>query len=181
MSKKQAIRSGVIAGVMAALLCLPAAQAAESQGGISVRAGFGDHYKRTEIAWESPSLWHYQFEDTAYGRLDLVGELGVAYWHANGGLSPSHAWQLSAIPFLRWTWADRYYLEAGVGPTVFSRTKFADRNISTAFQFGDHIGVGAHISDSSRVTLRLSHFSNASIKKPNRGLNVLQLMYTYQY
>lgn len=180
MSKN--IRAVMAASSLAALCCLPGAYAAEpGGGGISVRAGYGDHYKRAEIAWESPSLWRYRFSDADYGRLDLVAELGAAYWMADGSRSPSNAWQFSAIPFLRWTWAERYYLEVGVGPTVFSRTRFAGKNISSAFQFGDHIGIGAHISDASSVSLRYSHFSNAGIKEPNPGLNVLQLMYTYQY
>lgn len=149
-------------------------------GGVSVRAGYASHYSRAEIAWESPSLWTYRFAE-GYGRLDLVAELGAAYWMAQGSRSPSRVWQFSAIPFLRWSWNERYYLEAGVGATVFSRTDFADKNLSTAFQFGDHIGVGAYLSDTSRIGLRFSHFSNAGIKEPNPGLNILQLLYTYRY
>src|SRR5690606_36732688 len=103
------------------------------------------------------------------------------YWLAQGSRAPARAWQFSAIPLLRWSWNTRYYLEAGIGPTVFSRTDFADRHISTAFQFGDHIGAGVYLSHNSRLGLRFSHFSNGSIKDPNPGLNILQLMYTYQY
>lgn len=169
-----------IAGAIMAVVVSNVCAAETLGGGISVRAGVGEHYQRIELAWESPSLWNYQFSG-GYGRLDLVGELGVAHWKANGSRSPSNAWQFSAIPFLRWTLNERYYIEAGVGPTVFTKTRFADKDISTAFQFGDHIGVGAYLSDTSRLGLRFSHFSNASIKKPNPGLNILQLTYTYQY
>src|SRR5690606_21385354 len=128
-----------------------------------------------ELAWESPSLWTYHWD--GYGRLDLVAELGAAYWMANGSRSPSNVWQFSATPMIRWSWNERFYLEAGVGATVFSRTDFADKHLSAAFQFGDHIGVGAYLSDTSRLGLRLSHFSNAGIKEPNTGLNILQLTY----
>ncbi|MGB6103341.1 MAG: acyloxyacyl hydrolase [Pusillimonas sp.] len=162
------------------LLSAQVCAAEPAQAGVGIRAGYGDHYSRVELAWESPSLWAYEFSG-GKGRLDLVAELGAAYWKASGSRWRSSVWQLSAIPFLRWTWNERYYLEAGVGATVFSHTNFADRNLGSAFQFGDHIGIGAHLSDSSRLGLRLSHFSNAGIKKPNRGLNVLQLTYTYQY
>ncbi|HEY9279893.1 MAG TPA: acyloxyacyl hydrolase [Eoetvoesiella sp.] len=167
-----------MAGIMASVGSMAHARDA-SQGGISLRAGAGDHYQRYELAWESPSVWNYQFSGGS--RLDLVGELGAAYWVASGSRSPSNAGQFSAIPLLRWTVGERYYIEAGVGPTVFTRTHFADETISTAFQFGNHIGVGAYLSESSRVGLRFSHFSNASIKRPNPGLDVLQLTYTYQY
>ena len=169
----------LVSGLLAACFVVNAC-AAESSGAVSVRAGHGSNYSRAEIAWESPTLWTHTFSD-GYGRLDLVAELGAAYWMAHGARSPSRAWQFSAIPFLRWSWNTRYYLEAGVGPTVFSRTAIADRRISTAFQFGDHIGVGAYLSDNSRLGLRFSHFSNAGIKDPNPGLNVFQLIYTYQY
>lgn len=182
MNKRLRHRSCAAAG-LAALLAFAAtpasAQDLYQSSSIGLRLGVGDHYQRAEVAWESPSLWTYRFDGGS--RLDLVGELGVAYWHADGSRKPGSAWQLSAVPFLRWTWSDRYYLEAGIGATVFSRTTFADKNISTAFQFGDHIGLGMHVTDNSRLSLRYSHFSNAGIKRPNPGLNVVQLTYSYQY
>src|SRR5690554_2682579 len=156
-----------------------AAQELYQTPSVSLRVGTGNHYQRAELAWESASLWTYRFDKGS--RLDLVGELGVAYWHADGSRSPSSAWQLSATPFLRWTWGERYYLEAGIGATAFSRTRFANKNISSAFQFGDHIGVGMHLTDNSRLSLRFSHYSNAGIKHPNPGLNILQLNYSYHY
>lgn len=156
------------------------AQGLYEASSIGLRIGAGDHYQRAELAWESPSLWSHRFEGNG-SRLDLVGELGAAYWHANGSRDPGSVWQLSAIPFLRWTWAERYYVEAGIGATVFSRTTFADKDISTAFQFGDHIGVGMLLTPRSRLGLRFSHFSNAGIKSPNPGLNILQLNYSLQY
>ena len=170
-----------LACCFAAILAAMPLQAQElyQSPSVSVRAGAGDHYTRLELAWESPTMWTHRFEGGS--RLDLVGELGVAYWDANGSRSPGSVWQASAIPFLRWTWSDRFYLEAGVGATVFSRTQFAGKDISTAFQFGDHIGVGMHLTDRSRVSLRYSHFSNAGIKRPKPGLNVIQLNYSYQY
>ena len=168
---------------LAALLMLAstplAAQELYQSSSIGLRLGVGEHYQRAELAWESPSFWTHRFEGGS--RLDLVGELGVAYWHADGSRSPVSAWQISATPFLRWTWSDRYYIEAGIGATAFSRTRFANKNISTAFQFGDHIGIGMHVSDNSRLSLRFSHYSNAGIKRPNPGLNILQLNYSYQY
>src|SRR5690606_8729946 len=177
----QAIRAGALAVMAAATFCAANAHAAEPGfGGVSVRAGYSSDYSRAELAWESSSLWTYQFSP-GYGRLDLVAELGAAYWMANGSSSPPSVWQFSATPMLRWTVRDRYYIEAGIGATGFSSTNFADKQLGSAFQFGDHIGIGAHLSDTSRLGLRLSHFSNAGIKKPNPGLNILQLMYTHRF
>lgn len=157
----------------------PAGAATLSGGGIGLHLGQGSHYQRLGLAWESPSLWGHVFVGGG-SRLDLVGELGVAYWKGTGGRGPN-AWQFSAIPFLRWTYHNRFYVEVGVGPTLFTRTRVAGENISTAFQFGDQIGVGAYLSDHSRLGLRYSHFSNGSIKTPNPGMGVFQVLYTYQY
>ncbi|MFT0850097.1 acyloxyacyl hydrolase [Achromobacter sp. F4_2707] len=182
MSRKvyrQVLKAAGVAALLAAAVSPLAAQELYQSSSIGLRLGAGNNYQRAEVAWESPSVWEYRFEGGS--RLDLVGELGVAYWHANGSRTPSSVWQLSAIPFLRWTWADRYYIEAGIGATVFSRTRFANKDMSTAFQFGDHIGVGMHVTNNSRVSLRYSHFSNAGIKRPNPGLDILQLNYSYQY
>lgn len=153
---------------------------ANDDGAVSVRLGGGNHHQRGELAWESPSLWSHRFAGNG-SRLDLVGEIGAAYWHATGSSSPSSLWQLSAIPMLRWTFANSVYLEAGVGPTLIHRTRFGGKRLSTAFQFGDHIGVGTYLSSTSRIGVRYSHFSNADIKRPNPGLNLVQLVYTYQY
>ncbi|TAM89862.1 MAG: acyloxyacyl hydrolase [Candidimonas sp.] len=159
----------------------PVTQAATlDNGGIGLQWGAGNHYQRFGLSWESPSLLSLKFLGDG-NRLDLVGELGAAYWQASGSRTPASAWQFSAVPFLRWTIANRFYLEAGVGPTVFTRTQFAGETISTAFQFGDQIGVGAYLSNNSRLGVRYSHYSNGSIKTPNPGLNVLQLTYTYLY
>ncbi|HWK62393.1 MAG TPA: acyloxyacyl hydrolase [Eoetvoesiella sp.] len=179
-SARFAASSLILAGALFSAAGQAASLRNEANGGISLRAGSGDHFERYELAWESPSLWSHRFSGNN-GRLDLVGELGAAYWTADHSPGPSHAWQFSAIPFLRWTIDQRFYIEAGVGATVFTRTRFAGKEMSSAFQFGDHLGLGVYLSESSRVGLRLSHFSNADIKTPNPGLNIVQLTYTYQY
>lgn len=108
-------------------------------------------------------------------------ELGASYWWADGSRSPGHVWQASAIPMFRWWTGERFYIEAGIGATVFSSTSFADKRIGSAFQFGDHIGLGFLLTPSNRIGLRYSHFSNAGIKEPNPGLDIVQLTYTYQF
>ncbi|CAM4362894.1 Lipid A deacylase [Bordetella tumbae] len=162
---------------LAGLACSAQAQ---SQGGIGLHYGVGDHYSRTELVYETPSLELYRFGGN-WGHIDLNGEFGAAYWSANGSRDPSHVWQFNAIPMFRWWMSDRFYVEAGIGATLFTHTRFADENISTAYQFGDHVGLGFLVTPNNRLGLRYSHFSNASIKRPNPGLDVLQLTYTYQF
>ncbi|WP_144639741.1 acyloxyacyl hydrolase [Bordetella genomosp. 13] len=181
INKKRTL-TGLAAGL--ALACAASMAQAQSQegtqGGVGLHYGVGDHYQRITLQYETPSVWTYNFGGN-WGRLDLTPEFGASYWWAQGNREPGHVWQASAIPMFRWWTGERFYLEAGIGATVFSHTTFADKTISTAFQFGDHVGAGFLLNDSSRIGLRYSHFSNASIKRPNPGLNVLQLTYLYQF
>lgn len=173
----------IVAGAVVVLAMACAASTAQAQsgseGGFNVNLGIGNHYNRANLNYETAPIWGTDFGGS-WGRLDLTAEMGVSYWWAHEGFAPSNAWQLSAIPMLRW-WLGRFYIEGGVGPTVFNKTQFADKTISTAFQFGDQIGFGYQLTRSTRVGLRYSHFSNADIKTPNPGLDVTQLTYTYQF
>src|SRR5690606_38773353 len=177
-------RSALAATSLCAMLALSghssvSAQEIYESPSLGLRLGMGDDYKRAELAWESASLWNYRFDGGS--RLDLVGELGVAYWDADGSRSPGSVWQLSATPFLRWTWSDRYYIEAGIGATVLSRTRFGGARVRPASQSGDRVAAGTCVTPNSRAALRCSHSSTAAIKRPNPGLDVLQLNYSLQY
>jgi lipid A 3-O-deacylase len=64
-----------------------------------------------------------------------------------------------------------WYSELGIGAHLM--TSIYDNNhrdFSTAFQFGDHIGVGYETKNWS-VGIKLQHFSNGGIKHPNPGAN----------
>lgn len=157
-----------------------AASADYSPGqGWGARLGFQEHYRNASLIYQTPTWWSYQSQG-GWGRLELNAELGVSYWTASRG-DPDSLWQLSATPMLRWWPNEYFYTEIGVGATVLSRTRFADRNFGTAFQFGDHVGLGFLINRSHQIGLRFSHFSNAGIKSPNDGLDLYQLTYTYRY
>lgn len=147
--------------------------------GWGLRVGYNSDYRKIALVYETPTWWSYQSHN-GWGRLDLGAELGVSYWKAEHR-DPDSMWQLSAIPMLRWWPNETFYAEAGVGPTVLSRTRFAGKEFGSAFQFGDHVGLGMVINRAHRIGVRYSHFSNAGIKKPNPGLDVVQLTYTYQY
>lgn len=172
--------SAFAVGLLACTLSVAASAEPMSGSGLSARIGAGDHYQRYELAWESPSFWTYRFEGND-SRLDLLTEVGGAYWRASGAREPSNVWQVGVAPFLRWSVNDAFYFEAGLSANYFSRTQFADKTVSTKFQFGEHVGIGAYIGERSRLGLRYSHYSNAGIKKPNDGLDVVQLLLTHQF
>jgi len=159
-----------LALLAAASLPVVAQSVAQSGGGFSLGLGAGEHHQRATLAYQTPTFWQS-------GRLEAVGEFSLSYWHAQGSRSPDSLWQLGATPLLRWWTHERFFVEAGIGVNAFSRTRFANRTISTAFQFGEHLGVGWRLGQDSQVGLRVSHFSNASIKRPNSGLNSVQVRY----
>jgi lipid A 3-O-deacylase len=154
------------------------APAEAPSGAISLRLGYNSDYRKIGLMYETPPWW--SGSSATWGRLDLGAELGISYWDARKG-HPDSMWQLSATPMLRWWPTQSFYAEIGVGLTALSRTHFADRDLSTAFQFGNHVGAGVLINDAHRIGLRYSHFSNAGLKSPNPGLDLLQLTYTYQF
>lgn len=151
-----------------------------NNGGMGLNVGVGDKYNRVNLNYETAPFYSYRFGGN-WGRLDITGEFGVAYWRAHSGGHRASVWQFIATPMLRWWITDRFYVEGGVGPSIFTHTQFADKNISTAFQFADQIGLGYQLTKNSRLGLRYSHFSNANIKTPNPGLDVTQISYTYQF
>lgn len=159
---------------------LPVAAEPVSGQAFNLRVGAGDHYQRYELAWESPALWTWRFEGNN-SRIDVLAEISGSWWNASGSRRPSGVWQAGAAPFLRWSVNDAFYIEAGLSANYFSRARFAGNQMSTRFQFGEHLGFGAYIGENSRLGLRYSHFSNAGIKRPNHGLDVFQVLYSRQF
>jgi lipid A 3-O-deacylase len=154
----------------------PTVPQGQERGAFRLNLGYQGSYNRTELAYETPTLWQGSLLNRP---IDLKLEAGLAYWHTNDSHvrygSRTSIWQVSLTPMLRWWIGQQWYIEGGIGATAMSHTRFANREISTAFQFGDHIGIVRTFGDDWRVGLRLSHFSNTSIKRPNPGLNVIQL------
>lgn len=65
-----------------------------------------------------------------------------------------------------------WFVEGGIGIHVLS--KLYDNNgdkLATAFEFGDHIGVGYVFNNKWEVSAKIQHFSNGGIKEPNSGVN----------
>lgn len=152
----------------------------ESVQAFGLRVGHHGQYNSVSGFWQTPTWWSKTFNN-GWGRVDLYGEASVTYWHGRHGKGDS-MWQAGFAPFLRW-WPTQspFFVEAGFGPTAISDTSFAGYDLSTALQFGSHIGMGYVFKKKHQISLRASHFSNASIKQPNDGLNLLQLDYAYRF
>lgn len=67
-----------------------------------------------------------------------------------------------------------WYAEGGIGLNLLSKRFDNDgTQLSTNFQFGDHIGAGYVLANGWDVGMKIQHFSNGGYKKPNDGVNFL--------
>jgi len=77
-----------------------------------------------------------------------------------------------------------WFVEGGIGATVTSSVyRNFDKHFSTAFNSGDHVGVGYAFGAARKneIALRAEHFSNAGIKHPNPGQNFVELRYVHHF
>jgi outer membrane scaffolding protein for murein synthesis (MipA/OmpV family) len=95
--------------------------------------------------------------------------------------------QLALIPVLRYRFDEGHSpwsVEVGIGATVTSSLyRDHDKHFSTAFNFGDHVGVGYAFGPARKneIVLRAEHFSNGGIKHPNPGQNFLALRFVHRF
>lgn len=100
------------------------------------------------------SVWRVPDIRGTTRRLDLNA---TAIWRAE------HAWG---------------YLEAGFGGYLLSKTINNDETrLPSSWQFGSHIGVGVKLGPGT-LGVGLQHLSNAGIKQPNGGIDLVLLQYT---
>jgi lipid A 3-O-deacylase len=74
------------------------------------------------------------------------------------------------------------YAEGAIGLHYLSELYDNDgRRLSTRLQFGDHLAIGYIFENNWDLGLKLQHFSNGSVKKPNDGVNFVILRLAYLF
>jgi hypothetical protein len=152
----------------------------------------------TTSAWAGDAQWI-----AAFGRGTESADteiLRLAYRHPlkdNGAWwKPSHA-QLGAsvwrVPDIRGAtrrfdlngtavWRNERpwgYFEAGFGAYLLSKTINNDHNrVPSAFEFGSHVGIGLRVARNHTLGIGIQHLSNAGIKQPNGGIDLVLVQYT---
>ncbi len=109
------------------------------------------------------------------GYLSGYGEVAFLYWVS--GCETVYGVVLApgvAYYFGDESVAVRPYIGGSMGAAHVSDTRIGGRDLSTRLQFEDRIGIGIR---SSRVDVYVSyvHYSNASLKSPNDGMDTLLL------
>jgi hypothetical protein len=174
---------------VAALCAAQASVAADGYGYIdsaSVEAGGGEHVQVLRFA--AQSNWNKNWLPAAGYHLSGYWDANIAWWRANQWEKiPDNRKNLAVIgitPVFRWEADDKlgFYADAGIGASLFSSVyKNTHRQLSTAYEFADHIGAGYVFDKNWEVGIRLQHYSNGGIKHPNGGVNLMLLKAAYHF
>lgn len=147
----------------------------------SISLGIGKTNKQKDIQRLSAQK---NFKEKIYlsDNLHLTGYFDFAFSRFN--FDEKNIYSLSITPVFNYTFnhikSFLPYVFVGIGTSYITNTKADDKNFSTNFQFEDRIGLGVK-KDNLDFQLGYFHYSNASIKKPNDGIDLILLNAIYNY
>ena len=148
-----------------------------------VQGGNGDGVDAASVGVQWPWAWRrtaLRGEWTA--RTELFGILWRA--RAADGAGRDNFLQFGLVPLLRYRFAEGqspWFVEAGIGLSVTNKLFVSrDKVFGSRWNFSDNLAVGRSFGEQGRheVSLRLQHSSNAGLKEPNPGLNLVLLRYS---
>jgi len=134
---------------------------------------------RAAVLWDFGAVW----TDNCLWDLNLLYESSVGMWNGSLGLTGgndkvevftvSPTFRFNRMKALGSTKAYPY-IELSIGASLLSQTEFGGRILSTSYQFEDKIGVGLRFGEDKEydINYRFFHYSNASMKRPNSGINL---------
>jgi lipid A 3-O-deacylase len=135
-----------------------------SQGRM-VRVGVQKHLEKR---WFQSNGTHV----AAYWDASLARWRGDAHRNVKGQHQDITSIGLTPVFRLRADDLKGWFVEGGIGVHLLSELyNNGPRELSTAFQFGDHIGAGYVFENGWEATAKFQHFSNGGIKRPNDGVN----------
>jgi lipid A 3-O-deacylase len=153
---------------------------------VALEFGTGNKTKlaRVGVQW----AWERQFRKVNGTHIGGYWDLTLAQWRSSRYRNqPGSKHNLTAIgitPVFRHQKDSLrdFYAEGGIG--IYHLFDLYDNNghqLSTNFEFGSHIGIGYVFQNNLDLGLKIQHFSNGSIKKPNGGVNFIILRANYRF
>lgn len=188
IEKRSVIRWATQCAAAAVLAIGASAQAQDSAQAHSVYAQWGGantHSQSWTVGITGPIDW----QTTLWGgRLTAYWDVYASAWNASQTVDgQQHFSALGLTGTLRLRPQDGqspWFYEVGTGPAWIS-PRYSGHNevFSTNFNFGTHLGVGFNFGEQRQqeLALRLEHFSNAGIHKPNPGENFLEVRYGWRF
>jgi lipid A 3-O-deacylase len=159
--------------------------ACQAESGIAIEGGQGDATSMGQISFVHQ--WKHTWYNNGSWHMTGYWDVSVGHWRSNaeGGRG---IWDLGLTPVFRYrpksTVGVQPYVEGAIGVHLISHIRIDnERDLSTAFLFGDHLGFGVVFGEGGRFELgyRFQHLSNADIKEPNPGINFQQIRFTYLF
>lgn len=170
MKKCRKVWKGAALG-MVLLGCHTMGRAVDS---FTVEGGAGEDVQivRAGVQWDWEKRWFRSNGKHIGGYWDL----SVARWrgthYKNDDGRHQYITSIGITPVFRWQRDDKkgFYVEGGVGINQLSEHyNNNEKQLSSKFQFGDHIGVGYVFDNKIDFGVKYLHYSNAGIKEPNDG------------
>lgn len=164
------------------LLALVYGNAMAGASGYGLSFGYGEadtdiDIYRIGVKKDFPAKWF----KTDIGYLSGYFELSYNRWESDNGdtngvaLSPVFVYY-----FGNGSNKIKPYIEGGIGVAYIDEYHIAGRNLATNFQFEDRIGAGVRIGFVD-LNFRYMHYSNASTKSPNDGIDILMVTTAIQF
>ena len=185
MSPNKIILKSVLA--LGALLGTQAGFAADTLvDSAAVEIGAGS--KVQMIRFSAQKNWERSWFESNGTHLSGYWDANLAQWRGNAYQDVNGRHQnitvINLTPVFRFERADKkgWYGEGGIGVSLFSELYNNDSNrLSTAFQFGDHIGAGYVFDNKWELGAKIQHYSNGGFKKPNSGVNWFVVKAAYHF
>lgn len=170
------------AGLAVVLLLAPLAGRAEGMA-LGLRYGEdGSDYNGSGISLRFHPWWWKEYGNWSASLSPAVEFTRFRYrGDGIGARSLSEIGGIGMFRFSRQAGWFRPYAEAGLGMSLFSRQDLGEKVFSTAFQFSEHLGLGLGVGEHWALGYRFSHYSNADIQTPNKGLDVQQVMLSFSF
>jgi len=154
----------------------------------SVSFEFGAGTKTKMVRVGAQWRWDQQWWRSNGSHIGGYWDLNLAHWQGDRFRSVAGSKQninvigITPVFRLQNDTLRGFYAEAGIGAHLMSALYDNDgKQLSTRFQFGDHIGIGYVFANNLDLGLRIQHFSNGGIKRPNDGVNFALIRASYSF
>ena len=122
--------------------------------------------------------YRHPLKDNGAWWMPSHAQFGASSWHVPDIRGTTRRFDLNVTAI--WRQDKRWwYWEAGFGGYLLSKTINNDENrVPSAFEFGSHIGAGLRFAEKHSIGIAVQHLSNAGIKQPNGGIDLVLIQYT---
>lgn len=169
------LRGAVLGAIVVPVFASPLLTAGTLRpDGVAVEAGYGSGIADTWLG-RLNAQWGWSKLSTRSTKLEFQTrwQTAVGIWRGDRDIfdiSLTPVFRLQSVGAIAGL---RPYFEGAVGFHYISETRMRGRVLSTNFQFGDHLGIGFQSGGRVGIDIcyQFQHLSNASIKRPNAGIN----------